>query len=184
MDESRRHSEQERKLRPIDKLDDIQVAEGDPDVRGWDVLTRERLRIGKVHTLIVDEAAMTVRYLGIAVNDDLLVDRDSHHVLIPIGMARLDPDHDNVLFDDVTPDDVMRLPNYEHGPVTPEYEARVRDVLITEGEPYGSSGYYDQEYFDRDRFYRRERNQTRPATGSRGDVRGRTGEPDPQARRH
>lgn len=181
MEEKRRHSDRDRSMLPIDQLDDIKVAKGDPDVRGWEVLTQERRRIGKVHTLIVDESAMTVRYLGIAIDKDLLTDRDHHHVLVPIGMARLDPDHDKVLFDEVAVDDLLRLPSYEHGPVTPEYESRVRDALMAEGATYGSPGYYEQHYFDRDRFYNREREtrsgtspETRPRTTGGAGREGRT----------
>jgi photosynthetic reaction center H subunit len=167
MDERRTHEHDERRthsgdpqasrtMKPIDDFDDIKVVKDDPDVRGWEVYTQDRQRFGKVHTLIVDESAMTVRYLDVDVNKDLLTRRDHHHVLIPIGMARLDTDDKNVLLDDVVVADLLQLPPYEHGQVTPAYESRLRDTLMSEGEAYGSHGYYEQRYFDRDRFYSRE----------------------------
>jgi photosynthetic reaction center H subunit len=158
-DERRSHSSEsrtDRTMKPIDDFDDIKVVKDDPDVRGWDVYTQERRKFGKVHTLIVDDSAMTVRYLDVDINKELLSDRDHHHVLIPIGMARLDTDDKNVLLDDVIIADLLRLPSYEHGKVTPEYESRLRDTLMSEGEVYGSQSYYDQSYFDRERFYSRE----------------------------
>jgi photosynthetic reaction center H subunit len=159
MDERRTHESEAQTqgvMKPIEDFDDIKVVKDDPDVRGWDVYTQDRQRFGEVHTLIVDDAAMTVRYLGINVDKDLLVGRDEHHVLIPIGMARLDSDDKNVLLDDVVVADLLQLPSYDHGEVTSAYESRLRDTLMGEGEAYGSRGYYQQRYFDRNRFYSRQ----------------------------
>jgi photosynthetic reaction center H subunit len=158
-DEGRTHSgdsRSSRTMKPIDDFDDIKVVKDDPDVRGWEVYTLDRKRFGKVHTLIVDESAMTVRYLDVDVNKDLLTNRDKHHVLIPIGMARLDSDDKNVLLDDLVVADLLQLPPYEHGEVTPAYESNLRDTLMGEGGAYGSQDYYDQHYFDQNRFYSRQ----------------------------
>lgn len=157
-DERRTHTGEatSRTMKPIEDYDDIKVVKDDPDVRGWDIYTQDRQRFGKVHTLIVDDSAMTVRYLDVDVDKDLLTGRDRHHVLIPIGMARLDTDDKNVLLDELVVADLLQLPPYEHGEVTPAYESRLRDTLMGGGEAYGSQGYYEQQYFDRDRFYSRE----------------------------
>src|SRR6476619_6245585 len=102
-------------IAPLKDLKDYKVAKDDPDVRGWQVLGRDERTIGKVNDLLVDTAAMSVRYLDVELDPDLLasaprvpgtagpvVDRGDgrvvaeHHVLIPIGSARLDEEHDRV----------------------------------------------------------------------------------------
>jgi photosynthetic reaction center H subunit len=152
---SREHKE--RHLLPLEDLDDIAVAEDDPDVRGWTVLTEHRRAAGEVHTLIVDEAAMKVRYLDVAINRDFLegTGRDHHHVLVPIGMARLDLKNNKVILDDFNIEDVIKLPSYEHGPVSQDYERRLRDTMMSDSEAFGSDNYYEQRHFDRERFYNR-----------------------------
>lgn len=47
------------------------VAEGDPDVRGWEVAGADNLRIGTVNDLLVDTVAGKVRYLDIELDPGL-----------------------------------------------------------------------------------------------------------------
>ncbi len=49
---------------------DMEVAEGEPDVRGWTVVTTDQHRIGEVEDLLVDPVAMKVRYLTIELDRD------------------------------------------------------------------------------------------------------------------
>jgi len=53
----------------ISDLGDYRVSEEDPDPRGWSVVGRDGTAIGRVEDLIVDTAAMKVRYLDITVTD-------------------------------------------------------------------------------------------------------------------
>lgn len=48
------------------------VAEGDPDVRGWDVMDRDGNRIGEVDDLLVDTTALKVRYLEVRLDRRLV----------------------------------------------------------------------------------------------------------------
>jgi hypothetical protein len=148
---------EERHLLPIEALENVRVAEDDPDVRGWKVLTAHHRVAGEVHTLIADEARMKVRYLDVAINRDFLDGdgREGHHVLIPIGMARLDTQDRRVILDDFNLEDLIRLPTYDHGPVSGEYERRLRDTLMAEGKQYEAEDFYSQEFFDHERFYNR-----------------------------
>ncbi len=57
---------------PLSRLPGYKVADGDPDVRGWEVVAGDGRRIGKVEDLLVDTAAMQVRYLAVALDRDLL----------------------------------------------------------------------------------------------------------------
>lgn len=74
------------------------VAEGDPDVRGWEVVGGDGLRIGTVNDLLVDTVAGKVRYLDIELDPGLYrhgtpagsEGRDERH-LDPDSAPELDP---------------------------------------------------------------------------------------------
>lgn len=63
----------ENRLASLDGLSGYKVAEGDPDVRGWDVIGRDGRRIGEVDDLLVDTAALKVRYLEVRLDRRLVV---------------------------------------------------------------------------------------------------------------
>ena len=69
---------------PLKELDDFKVAKGDPDVRGWDVIAADGTEVGEVEELLVDTAALKVRYLDVELDKDLVNAKD-RHVLVPIG---------------------------------------------------------------------------------------------------
>ncbi|HEU0052581.1 MAG TPA: PRC-barrel domain-containing protein, partial [Longimicrobium sp.] len=75
---------------PLNRLDDFKVADGDPDVRGWDVVAADGRKIGEVDELLIDTGAMKVRYLDVEVDRGMIAGGDDRHVLIPIGYARLE----------------------------------------------------------------------------------------------
>jgi uncharacterized protein (TIGR02271 family) len=101
---------------------DWEVAEGDPDVRGWDVLTADLRKIGEVDDLLADPTAMKVRYLTIEIDKDLVPDEAEHNLLVPISRARVDEvDHKVVL-------DVMgaNLKNFATAPSQPWRDDQVK----------------------------------------------------------
>lgn len=112
---------------PLGQLDDFKVAEGEPDVRGWEVLASDGRKIGEVDELLVDTAAMKVRYLDVDVDDAMMAGGPDRHVLIPIGYARLEADHDRVLVDALASSDLAAVPSYTQGPLTRDFEASVRE---------------------------------------------------------
>jgi uncharacterized protein (TIGR02271 family) len=149
---------------PLDELDDFKVAEGDPDVRGWDVLSADGRKIGEVDNLLIDTAAMKVRYLEVDVDRDVLDASDERHVLVPIGYARLDEDDDQVRVDSLNSTDVMALPAYRREPLTREYETSVRkrfDSGYTAAKT--NEDFYEDAGYDQDRFFgaRRSEGETR-----------------------
>jgi sporulation protein YlmC with PRC-barrel domain len=112
---------------PLGQLDDFKVAEGDPDVRGWEVLASDGRKIGEVDELLVDTNAMKVRYLDVDVDDGVIGDGMDRHVLIPIGYARLEQERDCVMVDGLASADLNALPSYDQGPLTRDFESSVRD---------------------------------------------------------
>jgi uncharacterized protein (TIGR02271 family) len=158
---------------PLDQLDDFKVAEGDPDVRGWEVVSSDGRKIGDVDTLLVDTAAMKVRYLDVDVEDDLLEgsnDQD-RHILIPIGYARLDQDDDRIFVDTLNSSDIRTLPAYTHEGLTRDYETSLRQrwdrgmqaaggaaagaapAAPAAKKPRKQADFYEHEGFDENRFY-------------------------------
>lgn len=139
---------------PLDELDDFKVADGDPDVRGWDVLSADGRKIGEVENLLVDTAAMKVRYLEVDVDSDVIDTSEKRHILVPIGYARLDENDDHVTVDALNSTDVMALPEYRRESLTREYETSVRQRFDagftpsgTETDLYGGTGYDDSRFF-------------------------------------
>ena len=57
-------------LKPLSEISNYTIEKGDPDPRGYDVFTRDGRRIGEVDDLIVDTAAMKVRYLVVELDDE------------------------------------------------------------------------------------------------------------------
>jgi len=141
-------------LVPLDKADDYKVADGNPDPRGWDVIANGT-KVGEVDRLIADLGALKVRYLDVELDDDFAGTKD-RHVLIPIGAARLDDDHDNVLLQGMTRDALIGLPAFSaNTPITRDYENSLRERMTGAPVPQPRSGrdYYDHEHFDENRFF-------------------------------
>ncbi len=130
MDEARDDRRMERDVTPrlvhLDDMDDLQVADGDPDIRGWDVRTSSGEKIGKVKDLIVDTGLMKVRYIEASIDKEVLNASDDRHVLIPIGSARLDDNEDDVFLSSSIVDP-RTLPPYDRNALSREYEISLRD---------------------------------------------------------
>jgi uncharacterized protein (TIGR02271 family) len=143
------------------------VAEGDPDVRGWEVVASDGRTIGEVDELLIDTNAMKVRYLDVEVENGLMAEPD-RHVLVPIGYARLDRSADKVMVDNIASTDLRTMPAYDQSPVTRDYETSVRNAFpggtaatgMASGAGMAAAGSHDTDFythdsFDDNRFYGR-----------------------------
>lgn len=232
-------------LSSLSDLRDFKVADGDPDVRGWDVFTGEGRRIGEVHDLLVDTAATKVRYLDLHLDRELLSGRaegtgptarehlfepgqigspvgpltgtgavgvgdlssvpgmsvkpegdtptdrgeqrsltdhlvhgslldeenqlvgdrpvgggsplpaisGDRHVLIPIGRARLDRQADRILVDSLRTEDILDLPDYDHGPISREHEASLLERFDRGYVHSPERDFYTHSLYDDESFY-------------------------------
>jgi uncharacterized protein (TIGR02271 family) len=139
----------------LDQAKDYKIANDNPDPRGWDVFAGDT-KVGEVDHLLADLNALKVRYLVVKVNDEIAGGQKDHRVLIPIGAARLDDDHDHVILPNASADMVAGLPAYRPGePVTREYENTLRERMTgTPGAPSApGADYYAGEQFDESRFF-------------------------------
>jgi hypothetical protein len=122
----------------LDSLDDIQVAEDDPDPRGWTVLDREGERLGRVDHLLGDIRSMKVRYFVVELDRELTDGSD--RMLVPAGHASLDRDHDQVVVRAVDRDRIGGAPGWSGSRLDREHERRV-------------VGWFDQGYRGDDRYH-------------------------------
>ncbi len=119
----------------LNDLDEFKVADGYPDIRGWDVRTTDGSTVGKVGDLIVDTAAMRVRYLDVEVDrslaqaakDAVTPGDQERHTLLPIGNVQLDDKSDHVMVDGYTLEQIAGLPRYGGQTITRDYENTLRD---------------------------------------------------------
>jgi photosynthetic reaction center H subunit len=154
------HEENKKRLFRLDELDKFEVAENDPDVRGWDVVGADGDKLGTVEELIVDPEARKVRYLDIHVINELSSAGGERHLLIPIGAAAVNEKDDNVWIREIDKDTLKRYPIYSGGPVTRDYEHSLREVLRskqdqdTETMKEDDDFFYNNETFNQDRFFR------------------------------
>lgn len=106
---------QDDQLKSLDDLDNYEVADGEPDPRGWEVCSGST-KIGEVDDLIVDTGSMKVRYLDVDLEDEALGDlrdRGSEHVSIPVERVQLDYERRQVILSSgVRPTDLLSNDEY------------------------------------------------------------------------
>lgn len=77
-------------LAPLHELTDFKVAEGSADVRGWEVVAADGSTIGTVGEMLVDTAAMEVRYLLVKLAAERAGAAGRGVVQVPVRDARID----------------------------------------------------------------------------------------------
>ncbi|HET7583558.1 MAG TPA: PRC-barrel domain-containing protein [Gemmatimonadaceae bacterium] len=142
-------------LSPLDDLEDFELADGVPDVTGWDVVDANGRRVGDVHTILVDTAAGAPRYLDIEVDHAVMDTDDDRHLLIPVGCARVDAQDDRIQVTTLEADALAGTPLYDHRPVTREFEQSVRrchSARLADAPP-AEEDFYASQMYDARRFW-------------------------------
>lgn len=148
---------------------DFKIAKGQPDIRGWDVRDEQGRKFGTVGDLIFDIKADKVRYLIIHVLDTPELELEKRSVLVPIGLAELDPSDNDVLLPSVTPFQLRALPRYDSAKLGAKTERDIHTVFGDQGIGMGrvqqstmhhteedvDDNFYNQDYFNEDNMYRR-----------------------------
>lgn len=116
-----------RRLQEMDRSD-FGVVDGEPDIRGWDVRISSGQKVGEVEDLIVDAQERKVRYMIVDLDDSEL-DLDDRKVLVPIGLAQLDDDDDDVMIHGVRVEQLKELPTYDADRLDEEEEKRICTIL-------------------------------------------------------
>lgn len=156
-----------RRLQELDRSD-FSIVDGEPDIRGWDVKNTSGQKIGEVEELIVDAQQKKVRYMVVDLDDNELK-LDHRKVLLPIGLAELDKEDDDVILPNVQADLFRSLPDYERDHLTPDVE---RQVCTTLGRSAGTTSrttsqdhdpdFYQHDYFRDDNLYKHRMHEARP----------------------
>src|SRR4051812_5442777 len=142
---------------------DFEIADGQPDIKGWDVRNESGQKIGEVDELIFDVQSRKVRYIVVDLDDNDL-DLDDRDVLVPIGIAQLHDQNDDVILPGVTAEQLKALPDYEEGSLNTEVENKIRNVFsgvgfgaiaggaAASGIDHGDT-FYNHEHFNDDNLY-------------------------------
>jgi uncharacterized protein (TIGR02271 family) len=143
------------RLARLEDLSDCRIADGEPDIRGWDVHASDDRKVGRVDGLIADAGAMQVRYLDVKLDRKALRLEEDRHVLLPIGSARLDEHDDEVHLDTLSAAMIAALPSYRLGAITRDSEVRLRQQLGRDDASAsdGKADFYGHPHFDQDRFF-------------------------------
>src|SRR5436190_14030075 len=72
-----------------------EIADGEPNIKGWDVQNAEGQKIGEVDELLFDPYSRKVRYLIVDLDNNKLDIGEHKKVLIPIGVAEIGGKGDN-----------------------------------------------------------------------------------------
>ena len=135
---------------------DFEIADGQSDIRGWDVKDANDKKIGEVDELIFDEQSRKVRYIVLDLEGNTF-DLDTREVLVPIGIAQLHEKEDDVILPGVTSAQLQSLPEYDKDSITNDIENKVRTVFAGIGGAALASGandFYNHEHFNEDNLYR------------------------------
>jgi photosynthetic reaction center H subunit len=144
-------------LRRLRDLPDFEVASNNPDVRGWSVRGSDGKKFGEVYELIVEEEALKVRYLAIELDSSLNINERDRHILLPIGVAALDEESDNVFVPSLTSESVLNYPPFVEIQITREYEQAMLKSLNLPLPSHADAGFYHHTSYDDEQFYRRGR---------------------------
>src|SRR5688572_14584949 len=130
---------QARRLNPMRELPDYQIADGEPDIRGWTVYTATGRELGVVQDLLVDVE------MGEVVMIDIDLKRDDRHTLAPIKAAWIDREIKRVVLNTTMFDADESIPALRrHGEPVESAESIERFTDQYE-RAYGAAGYRDRD---------------------------------------
>jgi hypothetical protein len=148
-------------LTELRQLGDYMIADGDPDIRGWEVRTAAGLgdrTVGCVEDLIVDRDTLRVRYMLVCLDKDAVATTRDRRILVPVGVGRLDEHEDQVRLDGYTTGQLVGIPEFRPGKLTRHYEAAVRRRFAAPEPRAGPQGRHEAG------FYEQGSSRTRPGT--------------------
>jgi len=126
----------------------FEMANGEPDIRNWKVISNQNQEIGRIVELLFHEVSRRVRYVVVDLNGKPL-NLVSRNVIIPIGLAELNKVEKVVLFPGLNIGHIASLPSYERGKITIETERSIRSVFApTNGIDYRDEDFHDSDEYD------------------------------------
>ncbi|RYY56294.1 MAG: PRC-barrel domain containing protein [Chitinophagaceae bacterium] len=140
----------------------VELTGQDPDIRSWIVKDNEGRLIGIVDDLVFDLQDEKVRYIVVdsGKNDFNLPARQ---VLVPVGVAEIHEEADDVILNGITHRELSALPDYDETRFDTEHEESVFNVFGGLGASAINGGgehdreFYDHEHFNPENLYRNRR---------------------------
>ena len=155
-------------LARLDELENYEVADGNADIRGWDVRTQDGRKVGTVEELIVDTAALKARYMEVKLDKDFVGGDEERWALIPIGTAQLDEKEDDVIVDRVPAAGFLTREERSREPLSREMELSLRELygatstgLAADAALESDDDFYGDTLYDDERMRRRPHSETR-----------------------
>ena len=155
---SKKSEEPTTRLRELSSSDFV-IAKGESDIRGWDVRDAAGRKYGSVLDLIFDIRTGKVRYIVLGILDTKELELEKRTVLVPIGLAELDPNDNDVLLPTVNPFQLRALPRYDRSTLGAKTE---RDISFVFGRPINTGTaqetddqFYNHDHFNQDNLYRK-----------------------------
>lgn len=158
-----------RRLQELDRSD-FEIVDGEPDIRGWDVKNTVGQKIGEVEELVLDARQKKIRYMVVDLDDNELK-LEHRKVLIPIGLAQLHKQDDDVILPSVTKEQITAIPTYDENTMNPETERRICSALGRSTESNRKTAtaemdmepeFYRHDYFNDDNLYKNRLHETQP----------------------
>jgi len=136
---------------------DYKISDGQPNIKGWKVKNADGLIYGEVDELLFNPASRKVRYM-IVDTDENNFDLDRRKFLVPIGLATLHEEEDDVYLDSISSHQLQSLPAYVEGhDIDPNMESSIRQNLRSAEDTHISDSvdddFYNHEHFNEERFY-------------------------------
>lgn len=163
-------SESNKTLYNLDELSDYKVADEYSDVRDWQVMDSAGRSIGKVDHLLVNKATERVVYLDVEVDQNLidesyktyqesagkgihgfLNEDGENHLIIPIGMARLDEENKLVYADSIDYPTFSKVKRYRKGNDI-DFDYELNTLRHYRGDPALHSSNDAEGFYQRDEF--------------------------------
>lgn len=164
-------SENNKNLYYLDDLSDFKVDSDDNDVRGWEVVDADNRTVGKVDRLLANKETKRVVYLDVEVDPSLIEDghealnksanegahefmnkEGENHLIIPIGLVRLDEDNEKVLTDEIDHHTFAKTKRFSKGAkLDRTYEVTVFDHYFQE-KAMEEEQRADEEFYNRQEF--------------------------------
>ena len=138
---------------------DYEIVDGQPDIRGWDVKDGAGKQFGEVEDLIFDYDSQKVRYLVVDLEDNEL-ELEGRKVLIPIGLAELHENDDDVILPTITVDQLNSLPDFDENRFDTDHESNIRNVFgglgatATAADIQHPAEFYNHDHFNDANLYR------------------------------
>ncbi len=166
------NTNKEKHIYYLEELSDYKVANGDKDVRGWEVKDLDGRTVGKVENLLVNKDTERVVYLDVDVDDSIIDENHDpyrhsnrakdgvheflnedgeNHLILPIGMAHLDLNDNIVSSKEINYNTFAETKRIKKGtPISRDYEIIILDTYNrdrkTDDYPEGKSFYNDDAF--------------------------------------